>query len=97
MKRPATSTSRILRAALLILLLAAQGFAVAHEFEHWGQPTQELCATCSLSSGLDAPVASNPPALESTLKPAVYFQYCAKSIAQRTARHYDQRAPPFYL
>lgn len=97
MNRPAKSTTRVLRAALLILLLAAQGFAVAHEFEHWGQPTQELCATCSLTSGLDAPAASNPPALESALKPAVYFRYCAKSVPQSAARHYDQRAPPFYL
>lgn len=97
MNRPAKSTSRFLRSALLILLLAAQGFAVAHEFEHWDQPAQELCATCSLTSGLDAPLASDQPVPETTSGPSVIPEYRAAYLHETRLRFYLQRAPPFYL
>lgn len=97
MKRPATSNSRFLRSALLILLLAAQGVAVAHEFEHWNQPSQERCATCSLTNGLDAPLASEQPVPESTSGPAVIPECRAENLHETRLRYYLQRAPPFYL
>lgn len=97
MNRPAPRNPRFFRAALLILLLLAQGVAVAHEFEHWGQPAQELCATCSLTSGLDAPVASDPAVLELSFQPAIQPACRASHVKKTHARHYQQRAPPFDL
>jgi hypothetical protein len=97
MIKQAPPTTRLLRAALLILLLLAQGVASAHAFEHWGQPAQELCATCSIVSGLDAPMASAPPTLTRPEKTEFHFAYCSHFAHISAPQYFFQRAPPVYL
>ena len=46
----------VLRLVLLVLLLAAQSIASAHQIEHGDRPDTSFCAICSISSGMDVPV-----------------------------------------
>lgn len=94
MKLASHHSSGLLRSAILVLLLLAQGVATAHQFEHWDQPAQELCASCALSSGLDAPVT---PATGTLATPEqTEFIYCYNSLNLQTVSQgpYHQRAPP---
>lgn len=97
MSIPASSWIKFLRAALLIVLLAAQGLAAAHEFTHWDHPAQELCATCSLSSGLDAPLAPAGPVLDGPRSAVFFSEYSLFTLHTRKPRPYFQRAPPVSL
>lgn len=94
---PASPLVRLLRAALLIVLLAAQGVAAAHEFTHWNHPAQELCATCSLSSGLEAPLAPSEAGLQGLQRVEFGFEYTPSSLHARAPSPYFQRAPPVSL
>jgi len=97
MNNPASPWVRFLRAALLIILLAAQGLAAAHELTHWDKPAQELCATCSLSSGLDTPIAPTAPALECPQSVEFFFEYAPSRLHSDAPNPYFQRAPPVSL
>lgn len=97
MHKRASTWHKILRAALLIVLLAAQGLAAAHEFTHWNHPAQELCATCSLSSGLDTPIAPTGPALESPQSVEFFFEYTPCRLHGNPPNPYFPRAPPVSL
>lgn len=97
MKIPATPFPRLLRAALLIVLLVAQGLAAAHEYTHWDQASQELCATCSISSGLDGPVALPAPVPDTPQAIEFCFEHAPQALHQGAPNPYLQRAPPVYL
>ena len=97
MHKPASTWHKFLRAALLIVLLAAQGLAAAHEYCHWNHPAQELCATCSLSSGLDTPIAPTAPVLESPQSVEFFFEYAPTRLHSDAPNPYFQRAPPVSL
>ena len=88
---------RRLRLALLLLLLASQGIANAHEQSagHWLD--SHLCSVCLIGQSLDAAVGSNSgvPQLPAT---------CAAGLTQPVAailishtNYYLTRAPPASL
>lgn len=91
------SRSRVIRTALFVVLLAAQSLALAHEYSHWNHPSQELCATCSLSSNLDTPAAPTqaiPVAVQDPQLPDVQVE---SHVRKLVVTHYAQRAPPISL
>ena len=97
MNRSLLTWAKLTRAALLVVLVTAQSLAMAHEVTHWDQPAQELCATCSLSSHLDAPLTHEdrfqaiPEQDFSNRTPA------RKLVADEVRIPYFQRAPPVSL
>lgn len=97
MKSVLSSPVRYLRAAFLITLLAAQGVALAHEYAHWQQGAQELCATCSISSGLDCPVVPSQLVPTDLISVEFHTQYCEQTLKNGAPKIYRQRAPPVYL
>ena len=97
MNSPVPSPVRFLRVALLLVLLAAQGLATAHELTHWEQGAQELCATCSLSSGLDCPIAPSQPILSDLIPVEFDTHYSEQTLKSGAPNTYRQRAPPVYL
>lgn len=97
MKYSTSPWAKFLRAALLVVVLAAQGLAAAHEFTHWNHPAQELCATCSLSSGLDTPIASTAPTLQAPQSVAFSYEYATLQLHCEPPLPYRQRAPPVSL
>lgn len=96
MRHPSSNWIKFLRAALLVLLLGAQGLAAAHEFAHWGQPAQDACATCSLSSGLDTPITSHAPAVQAPQAVLFSDHYHVVHRHVDAPDPYHQRAPPVH-
>lgn len=97
MKIAASPFGRYLRAALMLLLLAAQGVAAAHELNHWHGPSQEICATCSIGNGLDSPLAAPQTPLQTPDRSAFVYTHAVWTIHWEVPRNFFQRAPPFHL
>lgn len=96
MNLPSSTWGKCLRATLLVVLLAAQGMAAAHEYTHWNHPAQELCATCSLSSGLDAPMVAQAPCLDAPKVAPFREDAFAFQLHHDAPSAFFQRAPPVH-
>lgn len=86
----------VLRSLLLGLLLVAQASAIAHEADHLASGDSGLCAVCSLSAGLDGPVASMAtiPGLQDL--PVFAPRTPAFIKVAHEAAHCAARAPPHH-
>ncbi|MDX1556565.1 MAG: hypothetical protein R3212_11105 [Xanthomonadales bacterium] len=89
--------ARIARAALLAVLLFAQGVAAAHQFTHWSHPAHELCATCSLSTHLDAPATACQDVPAVPTSPWITRATAVPVVETSVELPYFQRAPPHSL
>jgi hypothetical protein len=97
MKVSATLLSRHLRLALLLLLLASQGIANAHEQTARHSLDSHLCSVCIISGGLIAAVDAHPDLPQ-------LFAACSVCLTQPIAvvlishhNYYFTRAPPASL
>lgn len=83
------------RLALLLLLLAAQGVAVAHDLDSSHSPAADSCAICITGHGLGAAVAAScdTPSWH-VLPPQPAVQPVVATLAGRSTCHLA-RAPPF--
>lgn len=94
-RRPLSRLSA--RLALLLVLLLAQGFLLAHEVDHIAAAESSLCAVCQVGHGLDSPAvaeAALPPAASDESVPFA----CPAPHRSDSARHARRaRAPPLAL
>lgn len=95
MRNSADNLGRYARLALLLLMLAAQGIAVAHEIGEDHRLQSHSCATCIIGQGLDTAVSVKNEA--PTVHPRLAFAPPTRSItAILTPRvnSHAARAPP---
>lgn len=88
---------KLLRIALLLLLLSMQGFSSAHEIDKGQAHDSSACVTCSIGSGHDG-IASNPvecPVTASHGSPPEFTPVTAIAAALRQIP--EARAPPVTL
>ena len=96
MKPLTLNLGRYPRFALLILMLAAQGVATAHDFEDTHTLKSDSCSTCIIGQGLGSAISASheiPPVhayLAWTPARAI-----AATLASRTDSH-QARAPPTF-
>ena len=85
------------RLALLMLMLAAQGVANAHELDDSHAITSDSCASCIIGHGLGTVITSSHVALEiPTFHPPVTLQSITNLAILPTHSHFA-RAPPASL
>ena len=85
---------RFARTAIVVLLVAAQSLAIAHEFSHGEHAVQDVCATCSLSTNLESSVTAEHQ--HGPVPNDVPFRLVPVAQNVRIEVHipYAQRAPP---
>jgi hypothetical protein len=85
------------RLALLLLMLAAQGIANAHEFGDSHAITSDSCATCTIGHGLGTAVSASHEAPQIEVYHALITNHVIISAA--VSRTYSRlaRAPPASL
>jgi len=97
MNVPFSRLGRYPRLALLLLMLAAQGVANAHELGDSHAITSDSCATCIIGHGLGTAVTDSPVALQIPFCHApVSLQSITNLAISRTHSHFA-RAPPASL
>ncbi|HKJ16420.1 MAG TPA: hypothetical protein VJ984_03605 [Xanthomonadales bacterium] len=97
MRRLSLSWARFTRAALLVVLVAAQSVAVAHEISHWHNSTQELCATCSFSTNLDGLATVEHQRIAIPCVNHTHVSTTSYFVLVDVQLPYFQRAPPISL
>jgi len=97
MKRSLDLLGRNLRLALLLLLLASQGIANAHEQSTGHSLDSHLCSVCLIGHSLGAAVSANSdlPQLSATCAVGLTQPVAAVLISHRN--EYLARAPPASL
>lgn len=97
MKLSSVQLGRYPRLVLLLLLLAAQGIANAHELGASHAPTADSCASCIIGHGLGAAVSVSPDAPQLEIGHALIANYpLTRAVPSRTFSHFA-RAPPAFL
>lgn len=97
MNRSFSQLGRYTRLALLLLMLAAQGIASAHELGDSHALESELCTTCVIGHGLGAAVDICPAAAQLPLYHAyVILPALIPAATTRTSTNFA-RAPPASL
>lgn len=94
MKRFAAQPSRMMRTALLLLLIAAQSAVYAHELVHQANNDTSICSICSMSSNLGAAAVDSPVSawvIEHSAEPLVQPLSCPLAGQQNA---HPARAPP---
>ena len=97
MNRFSLPWKKLLHAALLVVLVAAQSGAIAHEVTHWDQTAQELCGTCSLSTHLESSAITEVQFVYSYSSENLIVCEVSGFLHRKEFSLYSQRAPPVSL
>lgn len=97
MFRSASNNGLASRLCVLLLLLCAQSFTLAHEVDHEFADDNSLCAVCSIGHGLQTgvTVSHEPPACEPfSQTPLIECPVCETQIQSVAV---SARGPPLSL
>jgi len=97
MKLAYSRLGRYPRLALLLLMLAAQGIANAHEFGDSHAITSDSCATCIIGHGLGTAIGVNHEAPQIQVYHALITNHVIISAAVSRTHSHFARAPPASL
>ena len=87
----------LLRSALLVLLLSAQGSVLAHNLGHLDRHADNLCALCSAGSALESVSVDTSEPLAAPPARAPVPSTCTHLLVSNRSFHPQARAPPTTL
>jgi hypothetical protein len=94
MNSPLFNIGRYTRLALLLLMLAAQGIAVAHDIGDSHGLQTHPCSTCILGHGLGGAVNVHPDVPQVQVAQAPLLIHSIADVLASRSHYYFTRAPP---
>lgn len=85
---------RHLRLVLLLLVLAAQSIANAHELDSSHPLDSHPCSVCLVGHGLGAAVNAHPDVAHLSVEQALMTSHSIANVRSSHHRYYFTRAPP---